>query len=95
MDYWHSSQNGGARKMSRMGSFSSSQVGVILQLKRERAQSVAKSRLLLSTVWLSKQLRHNLTWWGFGFSFWIRFRVEESCYSRGQGITWAGERMRL
>merc|ERR1712037_1030592 len=31
----------------------------------------------------------NKTSWGFrGFSFWIRFRVEESCYSRGQGITW-------
>jgi len=37
----------------------------------------------------------NKTSWGFrGFSFWIRFRVEESCYSRGQGITCAGQRMR-
>ena len=68
MDYWHSSQNGGARKMSRMGSFSSSQVGVILQLKRERAQSVAKSRLLLSTVWLSKQLRQSYL---VGFRFFV------------------------
>ena len=34
-----------------------SQVGVILQLKREMAQSVAKSHLLLSpTVWLSKKI---------------------------------------
>ena len=45
-----------------------SQVGVILQLKRERAQSVAKSRLLLSTVWLSKQLRQSYL---VGFRFFV------------------------